>query len=206
VLAIRLDTAGPAALALALLVARGAAAADGSAEPPRIGDTVADFEARALHGETLSLKAALAGHKAVVVVFLSTLCPYAKYFSAHLHELEERYGPQGVLFVGVNPNRWESTEEVALYAEQRGFAFPMIKDDDHAIAERLGARATPEAFLLDAQGRLRYRGWIKSRQESPDLQRALDAVLDGRPVHRPETKAFGCAVDRAPPGATPPPR
>ncbi len=204
-LAIRLDNAGPATLALALLVAHGAAA-DASAEPPRIGDAVADFEATSLQGDTLSLKTALAGHKAVVVVFLSTLCPYAKYFSAHLRELEERYEPQGVLFVGVNANRWESTEEVALYAEQRGFAFPMVKDDDHAIAERLGARATPEAFLLDSQGRLRYRGWVKSRQESPDLQHALDAVLEGRPVRRPETKAFGCAVDRASPAAAPPPR
>jgi hypothetical protein len=83
----------------------------------------------------------------------------------------------------------------------------MVKDDEHAIAERLGARATPEAFLVDSEGRLRYRGWVKSRQESPDLQRALDAVLAGRPVRRPETKAFGCAVDRAavpaPPSSTP---
>jgi hypothetical protein len=49
---------------------------------------------------------------------------------------------------------------------------------------------------VDSEGRLRYRGWIKSRQESPDLQHALDAVLEGRPVRRPSTKAFGCAVDR----------
>ena len=42
----------------------------------------------------------------------------------------------------------------------------------------------------------RYRGWIKSKQESPDLQRAIDDVLEGRPVRRPETRTFGCAVDR----------
>jgi peroxiredoxin len=188
------------ALGLALLLAGAAAGGVDSRakEPPRIGHVVPDFEAISLQGDRLSLKAALAGHKAVVVVFVSALCPYAKHFAPHLRELDERYGPRGVMLVGVNANRWESPEEAAQYAEQRGLAFPMVKDDEHAIAERLGARATPEAFLLDSEGRLRYRGWVKSRQESPDLQRALDAVLDGRPVRRSETKAFGCAVDRTP--------
>jgi alkyl hydroperoxide reductase subunit AhpC len=113
-----------------------------------------------------------------------------------MRELDERYGPRGVLLIGVNSNNWESREEVAEHTQQRGFAFPMIKDEGHVIADRLGADRTPEAFLVDATGRLRYRGWVKSKQESPDLQRALDAVLEGRPVPRAVTKAFGCAVDR----------
>jgi peroxiredoxin len=183
------------AAALALLLASGAGA-DAIPEPPRIGAAVPDFEATSLQGQPVSLKSALAGNKAVVVLFLSTVCPYAKYFASHLRELDESYRPRGVLFVGIDPNRWETSEEFAELAQQRGFAFPMIKDEGHAIADLLGARATPEAFLVDSEGKLRYRGWVKSRQESPDLQHALDAVLEGRPVRRTETKAFGCAVDR----------
>lgn len=185
-----------AALALVLTLARGAHA-QAVPEPPGIGDAVPDFETTSLQGEPVSLKAALAGHKAVVVLFLSTVCPYANYFAEHLRELDQQYGPRGVLFIGVNPNGWESRDEVAEHAQKRGFAFPMIKDEGHTITDRLGASATPEAFLIDASGRLRYRGWVKSRQESPDLQHALDAVLEGRPVRRPVTKAFGCAVDRS---------
>ncbi len=161
-----------------------------------IGQQVPTFEATALSGEAFSLEAAIRSHKAVIVVFLSTVCPYAKYFGEHLRGLDERYGPRGVLFVGVNPNSWETKDEVAEQAQRDGYAFAMVKDEHHAIANRLGARVTPEAFLVDSEGRLRYRGWIKSRQESPDLQHAIDAVLDGRHVRRPETKAFGCAVDR----------
>ena len=184
-----------AAALLVLLLARGAGAGV-AAEPPRIGAPIPDFAVVSLQGEPLSLKTALTEHKAVVVVFLSTVCPYAKYFASHLRELDERYGPRGVLFVGVNPNGWETRDEVAQQAQLDGYAFPMVKDEHHAIADLLGARATPEAFLVDSEGRLRYRGWVKSRQESPDLQHALDDVLEGRPVRRPETKAFGCAVDR----------
>jgi peroxiredoxin len=161
-----------------------------------IGQPLPPFEATALSGEPFSLAAATREHKVVVVLFTSTVCPYANYFASHVRELSLSYGPRGVLFVGVNSNNWESREEIADDARERGFAFPIIKDEGHVIADRLGADRTPEAFLVDGTGRLRYRGWVKSKQESPDLQRALDAVLAGRPVRRPVTKAFGCAVDR----------
>jgi peroxiredoxin len=164
--------------------------------PAEIGQPLPPFESKALSGEPFSLEAATREHKVVVVLFTSTVCPYANYFAAHVRELSERYGPRGVLFVGVNSNNWESREEIADHARERGFAFPIIKDDGHVIADRLGADRTPEAFLVDGTGRLRYRGWVKSKQESPDLQHAIDAVLEGRPVRRPITKAFGCAVDR----------
>ena len=98
--------------------------------------------------------------------------------------------------MGVNSNNWESRQEIVDARARAWVRFPMIKDEGHVIADRLGADRTPEAFLVDAAGRLRYRGWVKSKQESPDLQHALDAVLEGRPVRRPVTKAFGCAVDR----------
>lgn len=182
------------ALATTLLVPATTGAA--AAKPVNIGQPLPAFEATSLSGEAFSLETATREHKAVVVLFTSTVCPYANYFAAHVRELSEAYGPRGVLFVGVNSNNWESRQEVIDHTRERGFAFPMIKDEGHVIADRLGADRTPEAFLVDATGRLRYRGWVKSKQESPDLQHALDAVLEGRPVRRPVTKAFGCAVDR----------
>jgi len=182
------------AFATSLLLAGPAGAVAG--RPVDIGQPMPAFDAISISGETFSLESATREHKAVVVLFTSTVCPYANYFASHLRELSERYGPRGVLFVGVNSNNWESREEIVEHAHQRGFLFPIIKDQGHVIADRLGADRTPEAFLVDATGRLRYRGWVKSKQESPDLQHAIDAVLEGRPVRRPLTKAFGCAVDR----------
>ena len=161
-----------------------------------IGQALPTFEAISLQGESLSLEAAVRDHKAVVVVFTSTVCPYARYFASHLRELAESYGPRGVLFVGINSNNWEAPAEVTEDAKEHGFTFPLLKDEHHVIADRLGATRTPEAFLVDSTGNLRYRGWVKSKQESPDLKRALDAVLAGRTVPRSVTKPFGCAIDR----------
>jgi hypothetical protein len=84
--------------------------------------------------------------------------------------------------------------EATAHGRERGFSFPIVKDEGHAIADAIGATHTPEAFVVDGSGRLRYRGRVMSKQESPELRRALEAVLDGRPVRTPVTKAFGCAI------------
>ena len=180
------------ALLAALLLAGPAAA-----EPPAIGGDVPDFQATSLQGEALSLREGAARHKAVVLLFLSTVCPYANYFSPHLRELSEEFGPKGVLFVALYSNGWESRQEVERHAREHGFAFLTVKDEHHAIADRLGATRTPEAFVLDAEGHLRYRGRVMSKQESPELRRAIEAVVGNRPLRTPVTKAFGCAIDRS---------
>ena len=172
----------PSLLGLALLVG--------------LGQPVPAFETTALQGETLAYPALLTGQRAAVVVFLSTACPYARYFAPHLVALHDAYESRGVAFVAVYSNGWESRDEVAADARKQGFAFPVVKDEGHKVASLLGAERTPEAYLIDANGTLRYRGWVESRKESPDLKRAIDALLAGRAVPMAETKAFGCAIDR----------
>ncbi len=77
-----------------------------------------------------------------------------------------------------------------------GHGFDLIKDPDSRIAELLDARRTPEVFLFDQRGTLRYHGRIASKISSPDLKNALESFLAGRPVRPAETKAFGCAIPR----------
>jgi peroxiredoxin len=167
-----------------------------AAEPAEIGRPVPDFEATTLQGEVVSLREVTQRNKAVVVLFLSTVCPYVNRFAGHVRELAETFGPKGVLFVGVYSNRWESREEAVEHGHEHGFAFPLIRDEQHRIATLLGATRTPETFVVDSAGRLRYRGRILSKEESPELRRAIEAVVADRPVRVPVTKAFGCAIDR----------
>ncbi len=178
------------------LVALCAATAIGvPAEPPRIGDRVPNFTAIALDGTTLSLQDAVETHRAVVVLFLSTVCPYANYFGKHLGRLEQDYRRKGIRFIGVNSNQFETVEEMVENAQAHGQEFSLVRDKDATLANRLGASCSPEAYVIDGEGRLRYRGWVLSKQRSPDLKRALDALLNGRPVRPARTKAFGCAID-----------
>jgi len=179
-------------LSLALFLPADAAA--GRATSLAIGSAVPNFDATSVQGDAVSLQGATARHQVVVLVFLSTVCPYANYFARHIREMAEMYGPKGVLFVGVYSNGWESRQEAAAHGREHGFAFPIVKDEGHVVANTLGATRTPEAFVVDGTGRLRYRGRVMSKQESPELRRALEAVLEGRRVPTPVTKAFGCAI------------
>jgi peroxiredoxin len=161
-----------------------------------VGGIVPDFEAATLDGAAVSLSGALRSHRLVVVLFLSTACPYAEYFADHLRELDEAYRGRGVLFVGVNSNQFETVEEMREDAREHGHAFALVRDANARIADLMGASRTPEAFVVDGRGRLRYRGWVQSKIRSPDLQRALEALLSDKPVRLAKTKAFGCAIDR----------
>ena len=180
-----------AAVALVALCGAGA-----PAEPAEIGRPVREFAGRTPDGQAFSLSGAVRSHRAVAVVFLSTLCPYARSFGSHLEDLGNRYGSQGLLLIGVNSNVRESAEEVGADARKRGYTFPILKDADHSIADALGANVTPEAFVIDGSKLLRYQGRVKSKQGATDLQDAVDAVIAGRQVKTPVAKAFGCAIQR----------
>ena len=161
-----------------------------------IGKPLPDFSAMALDGTQVSLADAAKTHKAVVVLFLSAFCPYANLFGGHIKQLVETYGARGVFFVGVVSNQFETLEDMTESAREHGYSFPLVRDESARIADRLGAGRTPEAFVVSADGRLRYHGWVQSKLRSPDLQRALEAMLAGKRVRLAETKAFGCAIDR----------
>jgi peroxiredoxin len=169
---------------------------DCPAEALEIGQVVPEFTAQTLDGSPFSLREAIGEHKAVVVVFLSTVCPYARYFVPHLRELRNEYSSRSVLLLGVNSNSTETADEVAADARQRDYGFPVIKDEGYRIANALGARVTPESFLIDSSGRLRYRGRVKSKVGATELKDALEAVVADRNVKTPVARAFGCAIQR----------
>src|SRR6266542_425149 len=141
-------------------------------------------------------------HKAVVVMFIATKCPYSNAYNDRMRDLAAAYGKQGILFAGINSNKTEPAEEVIAHAKQHGFAFPIMKDAGNKVADLYDARHTQEIFVVDPEGKLRYHGRIDENYEnaskvtSPDLKNALDAMLGGRAIARAETKAFGCSIKR----------
>ena len=159
-----------------------------------IGQAAPDFKARTVQGEEFSLARAQKDHRAVVVLFLSTLCPYSNSYNDLIRTMAIEFARKDVLFVGIHSDRLETAEEIRVHARKHEHAFPMIPDADTEVARLFGARRTPEGFLLDRDGKLRYRGRIAAKIGTPDLRNALDALLAGRKIQPEETRAFGCAI------------
>ena len=156
-------------------------------------------------GEPVSLRD-LSGARAVVIVFTGIGCPVSELYMTRLSEFEKEYRGRGVAFLAVNANAHDTARDVSAHARDHGVAFPVFKDPDNTLADQLVAERTCEAFVLDGERRLRYRGVIddqygrRTRKERPlqrHLAQALNAVLAGRKVAEPVTPVVGCPIDRS---------
>ncbi len=146
----------------------------------------------------------VAGSKATVFIFMSFECPISTSYSSALTEMAKRYGEKGVAFVGLCSSEAETAESVDRQAREFKFGFPVFHDPHGTNAGLFKAEKTPEAFVLDRNLVLRYRGRIddgfaarlkKNQQvKSHDLERALDEMLAGKAVSQPVTAAIGCPI------------
>src|SRR5262249_25210173 len=123
------------------------AAAAAEASPNSRGRKGAGSPLTAPRDQRAAAWADLRDKKAVVVVFLGTECPVNNAFLPTLAELHRQYAPKGVQFLGVNANLQDTPERVAAHARKHALPFPVLKDPGNAVADRFGARRTPQPFL-----------------------------------------------------------
>jgi peroxiredoxin len=171
-----------------------------AADAPAIGAVVADFTLPDVDGKEHSL-ASLKGKSGTVVIFIATQCPVSNAYNERMQKLSEEYRAKGINVVGINSNVKELSPEVKQHAADKGLTFTILKDTGNQIADRFDAQVTPEAYLLDASGKLVYRGRIDNSKAADgvtasELRDAIEATLAGKPVEKSEVKAFGCSIKR----------
>ena len=164
----------------------------------------------ALNNKTVSL-ADYAAERAVVVVFTSNYCPYARLYEDRMIALAEEYAGRGVQFLLINSNTSldnidDSVEEMARHAKEKGYRFPYLADKEHRVAGMLGATKTPEAFVLQNNGGgtfvLKYRGAIDDNPQVAQevtvnyLRDAIAATLNRRNLSVAEKRPTGCMIKR----------
>ncbi len=180
-------------------MALAAVAIAGFGQELRIGSKVQDFTINDLKNSPVSYSS-LKGDT-TVVAFIATRCPVSNAYNDRMEKLYKEYSAKGVKFVFVNANRNEDAAEVRDHAKSSGFTFAIYKDPG-TVAERFGAQVTPETYVIDKSGTIRYHGSIDDSQNparihNQGLRAALDAVLVGKDVQTAETKAFGCTIKRS---------
>ena len=165
----------------------------------KLGSKVTGFDVQDLDGKQVSFSS-LRG-PLTVVTFVATQCPVSNAYNQRMIALYKDYSAKGVKFIFVNANRSEPASEVRDHSRRAGFTFPVYKDANNVVADRFGADVTPENYVIDSAGIIRYHGSIddsqnEARIRTRGLRNALDALLAGNPVELPHTKAFGCTIKR----------
>ncbi|MBX7167315.1 MAG: redoxin domain-containing protein [Pirellulales bacterium] len=184
--------------------------------PAPLGQSISDFELRDVYGEPRRLTA-LAGERATVVVLLGTDCPLAQLYARQLVTLARQFADHGVAFVAIDPNSQDSLEDMLAFARRFEWTMPWLKDPQATMVDVLAARRVPEAFVLDAERRVRYRGRIddqhqrqsglnvdRAQARREDLKLAIEQLLAGQAIEMPVTEATGCLIGRPLPVAEDP--
>jgi peroxiredoxin len=167
-----------------------------------IGDRAPDFSLPDTDG---SEHGPAGGGAATVVVFTCNHCPYALAWHDRLQAVAHDYAERGVRMLAINPNDAEryprdAPEAMRARVERGDFdGVAYLRDSSQEVARSYDAQKTPDVFVLDAAGILRYRGAPDADYDDPGqdaswLRGALDAVLAGREPEPAETPPVGCSI------------
>ncbi len=183
----------------------GMLAAVQAAQALDIGDSILDKDTAMenIDGKKVTI-GSIKGEKGTLVIFSCNDCPFVKAWQKEMVAIGNEYQKKGVGVVFINsnnPNKAGDTyEAMQELAKAEGYEFPYVVDATSDVARHFGARKTPDVFLFDADDRLVYKGAVSEGGRAPEeggeayLKNALDALLAGKAVKNPVTKAVGCAI------------
>jgi thiol-disulfide isomerase/thioredoxin len=138
---------------------------------PLVGKSAPEIAAQYwLNSSALSLKA-LQG-KIVVVEFWATWCPPCRQSIPHLIQLSGKYGPQGVVFIGLTD---EPKEKVEPFAKEMHMTYAIAGGS--GTAQAYGVTGIPTAFLLDTEGKVVWQG----HPMNPAFVAAIESQLKKTP-------------------------
>lgn len=180
--------------------AAGTAAENAEALTAVVGQPAPPFELRDQAGQTHRL-ADLHG-KIVVLEWINPQCPYVQrhYQARTMTSLVSAFPADRVVWLAIDSSHFVQPEGSEAWRSEHGMTYPILQDASGAVGRAYGATTTPNMYVIDAQGVLRYQGAIdddpRGRVETPRnyVREAVQALLDGGQVPTPQTQPYGCSV------------
>src|SRR5690625_749477 len=99
------------------------------------GDTAPALSLQAANGKTVSL-ADYAGQQVIVYFYPKAMTPGCTTQACDFRDRLERFTADGYAVLGISPDPVDKLEK---FTEQEDLNFPMLSDEDHAVAEAYGA-------------------------------------------------------------------
>jgi len=137
------------------------------------GSSAPTFSLTGIDGKVYSLSALLQKGP-VVAAFFKISCPVCQFTAPFLERLFQRYGRDGVSFLGISQ---DDTKASAKFAAQYGVTFPIAIDGkDYPASNAYGLTMVPTIFLIDTDGivKISSMGFAKEDLEN------IAAELAGR--------------------------
>jgi peroxiredoxin len=148
----------------------------------------------------------------VVLVLLANHCPWVRGMDPGLIKLVDQFKDKSVRVVGLSVNLREDDrlEAMKVHAKKVGYNFSYVFDESQELGRQLGATRTPEYYVFDKKRKLAYMGLLYNSPAKMNgdgsirhingevtdhyVADAINALLSGKKVENPETRAHGCSV------------
>lgn len=184
-----------------------------SSAPASVGQVAPPFTAMDIHGKAVKLADFKGKH--VVLEWTNPGCPFVrKHYeqSGNMPATQKSATAQGVVWLSINSTTTTHQDHVspsdfgAWQKRQGAVPTATLMDTDGKVGRLYGARTTPHLYIVDPQGKLVYAGGIDSvaSANAADIKTATNYVnqglgeaLNGKPISKAVTRAYGCSVKYA---------
>jgi len=171
-----------------------------------LGTKAPDFNLLDTVSQEYKSLADLKGQKATVVMFICNHCPFVIHVNKTLVNLANAYIAKEVGFIAISANDvihypQDSPELMAVQAKKLKYPFPYLYDETQEVAKKYDAACTPDIYAFNADLKLAYRGQLDDSRPGNatpstghDLSRALDLILQNKPVDFEQKPSIGCSI------------
>ena len=132
------------------------------------------------------------GKKGSLVMFICNHCPFVKHVNEEIVNLSNEIMGNDIGVIGINSNdstqekyAEDSIDKMREYADNLGYNFPYVVDENQSVAKNFTAQCTPDFFLFDSDRNLVYRGQLDGSRPGNDvptngesLRSAIQALLN----------------------------
>jgi peroxiredoxin len=195
--------------AAAALLSLAFGAQEATAAKPEVGAPAPAFTGTTAKGDRLSL--AQYRGRTVILEWTNHECPYVRkhYGADNMQALQKAATAGGAVWLTVissapgTQGYLEGAKALKVAADKGAAPSAIVLDPEGTIGRLYDARTTPHMYIVDADGRLVYKGGIDDRPTSnpADIATATNYVkvamaelADGKPVSTPSTRAYGCSI------------
>ena len=148
------------------------------------------------------------GKKGSLVMFICNHCPFVKHVNEEIVNLSNEIMGNDIGVIGINSNdssqekyAEDSIDKMREYADNLGYNFPYVVDEDQSVAKNFTAQCTPDFFLFDSDRNLVYRGQLDGSRPGNDiptngesLRSAIQALLNNEDPISDQLPSMGCNI------------
>ena len=172
-----------------------------------LGTKMPNFNLLGIDGEMYASEM-FDGKKGSLVMFICNHCPFVKHVNEEIVNLSNEIMGNDIGVIGINSNdstqekyAEDSIDKMRMYADNLGYNFPYVVDEDQSVAKNFTAQCTPDFFLFDSGQNLVYRGQLDGSRPGNDvptngdsLRSAIEALLNNEDPISDQLPSIGCNI------------